>query len=314
VCGVVCCVVGMGVGARVGVGRQGAGPSSRLRAGRRRGWPLSAASAWQHPRRHTRQCARRPLPAAPSLPPQVVVVEAIRSLALKFPGKQRALMAFLAGALREEGGFDYKKAIVASILQLIQVRRRACWGEAGGAVQEGGLLRGVPCSRAEQLRGACLLRPPRSAAHTGSMPLPRPRRQPEPPAARQPSHTPAPPPEILSTRRRSPTPRRRAWRTCASSSRTASSRSCPARSCISWGARGPPPRTPHGEGRTQGQAGRGRGAGRAGCGRKSLKERVHLGTSQGRSPVFEHASPNRNPPPPPPPAPAPATYASSSTA
>lgn len=49
-------------------------------------------------------------------------MEAIRSLALKFPSKQRALMAFLAGALREEGGFEYKKAIVSSILQLIQVR------------------------------------------------------------------------------------------------------------------------------------------------------------------------------------------------
>lgn len=51
---------------------------------------------------------------------KVVVVEAIRALALKFPGKQRALMAFLAGALREEGGFEYKKAIVAAILQLIR--------------------------------------------------------------------------------------------------------------------------------------------------------------------------------------------------
>ena len=29
-------------------------------------------------------------------------------------------MAFLAGALREEGGFEYKKAIVASVLQLIR--------------------------------------------------------------------------------------------------------------------------------------------------------------------------------------------------
>jgi coatomer protein complex subunit gamma len=60
---------------------------------------------------------------------QVVVVEAIRALALKFPGKQRALMAFLAGALREEGGFEYKKAIVASILQLIQVGDAGpgCW-------------------------------------------------------------------------------------------------------------------------------------------------------------------------------------------
>ncbi|GIL83130.1 hypothetical protein Vretimale_11463 [Volvox reticuliferus] len=51
---------------------------------------------------------------------KIVVVEAIRSLCLKFPAKQRALMNFLSGVLREEGGFEYKKAIVQSILVLIQ--------------------------------------------------------------------------------------------------------------------------------------------------------------------------------------------------
>lgn len=51
---------------------------------------------------------------------KVVVVGAIRSLALKFPAKQRALMGFLASVLREEGGFEYKKAIVQAILELIQ--------------------------------------------------------------------------------------------------------------------------------------------------------------------------------------------------
>ncbi|KAG2486424.1 hypothetical protein HYH03_014871 [Edaphochlamys debaryana] len=51
---------------------------------------------------------------------KIVVVEAIRSLCLKFPTKQRALMNFLSGVLREEGGFEYKKAIVQSILVLIQ--------------------------------------------------------------------------------------------------------------------------------------------------------------------------------------------------
>ncbi len=51
---------------------------------------------------------------------KIVVVEAIRSLCLKFPSKQRALMNFLSGVLREEGGFEYKKAIVQSILVLIQ--------------------------------------------------------------------------------------------------------------------------------------------------------------------------------------------------
>ena len=52
---------------------------------------------------------------------KIVVVEAIRSLCLKFPAKHRALMNFLSNVLREEGGFEYKKAIVASILALIQV-------------------------------------------------------------------------------------------------------------------------------------------------------------------------------------------------
>ncbi len=48
--------------------------------------------------------------------------QAIRSLCLKFPAKHRALMNFLSNVLREEGGFEYKKAIVNSILVLIQVR------------------------------------------------------------------------------------------------------------------------------------------------------------------------------------------------
>lgn len=52
---------------------------------------------------------------------KIVVVEAIRSLCLKFPQKHRALMNFLSNVLREEGGFEYKKAIVNSILVLIQV-------------------------------------------------------------------------------------------------------------------------------------------------------------------------------------------------
>lgn len=51
---------------------------------------------------------------------KIVVVEAIRSLCLKFPLKYRALMNFLSNILREEGGFDYKKAIVDSIVILIR--------------------------------------------------------------------------------------------------------------------------------------------------------------------------------------------------
>ncbi|ERN17499.1 coatomer subunit gamma-2 [Amborella trichopoda] len=51
---------------------------------------------------------------------KIVVVEAIRSLCLKFPLKYRTLMNFLSNILREEGGFEYKKAIIDSILILIR--------------------------------------------------------------------------------------------------------------------------------------------------------------------------------------------------
>eukprot|EP00252_Welwitschia_mirabilis_P027997 TRINITY_DN98_c0_g1_i2.p1 TRINITY_DN98_c0_g1~~TRINITY_DN98_c0_g1_i2.p1 ORF type:complete len:566 (+),score=123.93 TRINITY_DN98_c0_g1_i2:133-1830(+) len=51
---------------------------------------------------------------------KIVVVEAIMSLCLKFPQKHRSLMNFLSSILREEGGFEYKKAIVDSIVILIR--------------------------------------------------------------------------------------------------------------------------------------------------------------------------------------------------
>jgi coatomer subunit gamma len=51
---------------------------------------------------------------------KVVVVDAIRSLCLKFPSKYRMLLNFLAHMLREEGGCDFKKAIVEAILVLIK--------------------------------------------------------------------------------------------------------------------------------------------------------------------------------------------------
>eukprot|EP00128_Syssomonas_multiformis_P002981 Colp12_sorted_trinity150504_noHs@28643 len=50
---------------------------------------------------------------------KVVVVEAIRALCLKFPQKQQVMMNFLASILREEGGFEYKKAIVDTIIAII---------------------------------------------------------------------------------------------------------------------------------------------------------------------------------------------------
>ncbi|CAN6290123.1 unnamed protein product [Urochloa humidicola] len=50
---------------------------------------------------------------------KIVVVEAIRSLCLKFPLKYRSMLNFLSNSLREEGDFEYKKAIVDSIITLI---------------------------------------------------------------------------------------------------------------------------------------------------------------------------------------------------
>ncbi|XP_004301551.1 PREDICTED: coatomer subunit gamma-like [Fragaria vesca subsp. vesca] len=52
---------------------------------------------------------------------KLVVVEAIRSLCMKFPGNYRAVLEFLSKNLREKGGvFEYKKAILDSIVSLIR--------------------------------------------------------------------------------------------------------------------------------------------------------------------------------------------------
>jgi coatomer protein complex subunit gamma len=51
---------------------------------------------------------------------KVTVVEAIRTLCLKFPSKQAGMLAFLAGILRDEGGYEFKRAVVESIFDLIR--------------------------------------------------------------------------------------------------------------------------------------------------------------------------------------------------
>jgi coatomer protein complex subunit gamma len=51
---------------------------------------------------------------------KIVVVDAIRTLCLKYPQKQRTLMNFLSTILRDEGGFEYKKTIVNTILVVIK--------------------------------------------------------------------------------------------------------------------------------------------------------------------------------------------------
>ncbi|MCP9259049.1 Coatomer subunit gamma [Dirofilaria immitis] len=49
----------------------------------------------------------------------VVVIEAIRSLCARYPRKHSTLMSFLATMLRDDGGFDYKKSIVDTIIAII---------------------------------------------------------------------------------------------------------------------------------------------------------------------------------------------------
>lgn len=51
---------------------------------------------------------------------KVTIVEAIRTLCLKFPSKQAGMLAFLSGVLRDEGGYDFKRSVVESIFDLIK--------------------------------------------------------------------------------------------------------------------------------------------------------------------------------------------------
>ena len=51
---------------------------------------------------------------------KTVVVQAIQSLCLKFPRKHNVLMNFLSSMLRDEGGFEYKRAIVESVITIIE--------------------------------------------------------------------------------------------------------------------------------------------------------------------------------------------------
>ncbi|KAI8149508.1 adaptin N terminal region-domain-containing protein [Fennellomyces sp. T-0311] len=51
---------------------------------------------------------------------KVIVVDAIRSLCLKFPTKQAVMLAFLSGVLRDEGGYEFKKTVVESIFDMIK--------------------------------------------------------------------------------------------------------------------------------------------------------------------------------------------------
>ena len=51
---------------------------------------------------------------------KTIVVEAIQSVCVKFPRKHHVLMNFLSTMLREDGSFEYKKAIVSTIIIIIE--------------------------------------------------------------------------------------------------------------------------------------------------------------------------------------------------
>ena len=50
---------------------------------------------------------------------KIVVVRAVRALCVKYPSKSRVLLNFLSNILREEGGYEFKKVIVDTVLELI---------------------------------------------------------------------------------------------------------------------------------------------------------------------------------------------------
>jgi len=51
---------------------------------------------------------------------KITVVRSLQKLCLTYPSKHRVLVGFLSNFLREEGGFDFKKSIVSSIVSLIR--------------------------------------------------------------------------------------------------------------------------------------------------------------------------------------------------
>ncbi|KAJ3097292.1 coatomer subunit gamma, partial [Physocladia obscura] len=50
---------------------------------------------------------------------KIIVVDAIRSLCLKFPAKQGVMINFLSNILRDEGGYEFKRSIIEAIFDII---------------------------------------------------------------------------------------------------------------------------------------------------------------------------------------------------
>lgn len=51
---------------------------------------------------------------------KIIVVDAIRSLCLKFPAKQASMLSFLSGVLRDEGGYEFKRAVIEAMFDMIK--------------------------------------------------------------------------------------------------------------------------------------------------------------------------------------------------
>jgi coatomer protein complex subunit gamma len=51
---------------------------------------------------------------------KVIVVDAIRTLCLKFPGKQSTMLSFLSTALKGDGGYDFKLSVVEGMFDIVQ--------------------------------------------------------------------------------------------------------------------------------------------------------------------------------------------------
>lgn len=51
---------------------------------------------------------------------KITVIEAVRTLCLKFPSKQAGMLAFLSSSLREEGSYEFKSSVVEAIFDLIK--------------------------------------------------------------------------------------------------------------------------------------------------------------------------------------------------
>ncbi|KIY46305.1 Coatomer, gamma subunit [Fistulina hepatica ATCC 64428] len=52
---------------------------------------------------------------------KVLIVSAVRALCLKFPAKHAAFLGFLAGVLRDEGGYDFKRAVVEAMFDMVKL-------------------------------------------------------------------------------------------------------------------------------------------------------------------------------------------------